>query len=81
MPSSLHSEEYGKVTAFLKETRKSLKLTQAELARRLKKPQSYISKVERGERRIDIVEFTAWSTAMEMHPPTYYSKLLKKISP
>lgn len=32
-------------------------MTQAELARRLKRPQSFVSKYENGERRLDIVEF------------------------
>jgi transcriptional regulator with XRE-family HTH domain len=35
-------------------------MTQAELAERLGKPQSYVSKVERGERIIDLVEIRWW---------------------
>ena len=31
-------------------------MTQVQAAQKLKKPQSYVSKIERGERRIDIVE-------------------------
>ena len=31
-------------------------LTQVEVGKKLKKPQAYISKIERGERRIDVVE-------------------------
>ena len=37
--------------------RRAAKLTQAELAKRLGKPQSFISKYERRERRLDVVEF------------------------
>jgi transcriptional regulator with XRE-family HTH domain len=40
----------------LKEARKTAGLTQAEVARRLLKPQSFISKCESGERRVDYVE-------------------------
>jgi transcriptional regulator with XRE-family HTH domain len=38
------------------EARRAFGLKQAELAERLGKPQSFISKVERGERRLDVVE-------------------------
>jgi transcriptional regulator with XRE-family HTH domain len=41
----------------LVEARREANLTQAELSRRLKRPQSFVSKYERGERRLDVVEF------------------------
>lgn len=40
----------------LKETRKNYGITQIELARRLDKPQSFVSKYENGERILDLVE-------------------------
>jgi transcriptional regulator with XRE-family HTH domain len=40
----------------LKQQRTSKKLTQVELAARLGQPQSYVSKYENGERRLDFVE-------------------------
>ncbi len=53
---SIYSNEYEVVTKRLREARESLGLTQSEVSAKLLKPQSYISKIERGERRIDIVE-------------------------
>jgi transcriptional regulator with XRE-family HTH domain len=53
---SIYSNEYEVVTKRLREARESLGLTQSEVSVKLQKPQSYISKIERGERRIDIVE-------------------------
>lgn len=44
----------------LRELRQNAGFTQAELAERLGKPQSYVSKVERGERIIDLVEIRWW---------------------
>jgi transcriptional regulator with XRE-family HTH domain len=41
-------------------------MTQQQLADRLGKPQSFISKYEGGERRIDVIEFIAISEALQM---------------
>ena len=56
MSKSIHSSEYKTVIKKLREAREAAGLTQAEAAEKLGKPQSYISKIERGERRLDIVE-------------------------
>jgi len=48
--------KYQKLTAKLRSARLEAGLTQVEAGKRLKKPQAYLSKIERGERRIDAVE-------------------------
>jgi len=58
MSKSIHSNEYKAVIQKLREAREEAGLTQAEAAEKLGKPQSYISKIERGERRIDIIELS-----------------------
>ena len=58
------------------ETRKNAGLTQHELAKRLKKPQSFIAKYEGGERRIDVVEFITICRAIAADP----IKLLKTLA-
>ncbi|EXE39634.1 helix-turn-helix family protein [Acinetobacter baumannii 1546444] len=40
-------------------------MTQVELARRLNKPQSYVSKIEILERRIDVIELIDWLNVLE----------------
>lgn len=50
----------------LVEVRKHKGITQADLALRLGKPQSYVSKYERGERRLDFVEFLAVADAIDL---------------
>lgn len=55
--ASVYSEEYQLVINTLKNARKARGITQAQLAEALGKPQSFIAKVENGERRLDVVEF------------------------
>lgn len=56
MSNSIYSKEYQNVVKRLKEARFEAGLKQADVAKKLGKPQSYISKIERGERRVDIAE-------------------------
>jgi len=56
MSKSIYSKEYKNVIKKLKEARFEVGLKQEEVAKKLKKHQSYVSKVEMGERRIDIIE-------------------------
>lgn len=56
MSKSIYSKEYKNIIERLKTARFEAGLKQEEVATKLKKPQSYISKIERGERRIDVAE-------------------------
>lgn len=56
MSKSDSSKEYTTLLRRLKQARKDAGLSQADVASKLNKHQSYISKIESGERRIDIVE-------------------------
>ena len=64
MPSSIHTREYDRFRALLIDVRKKAGLSQAEVAKRLAKPQSFVSKFERGERRLDVVEFKSVAQAL-----------------
>lgn len=57
MPNSLHSSRYQAFRALLIAAREAAGMTQVEVAERLGKPQSFVSKYERGERRLDFTEF------------------------
>lgn len=56
MSSTIYLEEYKKLIKKLKKARLEAKLTQIQVANKLKEPQSYISKVEAGDQRVDIIE-------------------------
>ncbi|KKS34225.1 MAG: DNA-binding helix-turn-helix protein [Parcubacteria group bacterium GW2011_GWC2_42_13] len=56
MSKSIYSKEYQNIIKKLKKARLNAKLKQEDVAEKLNKPQSYISKIERGERRLDVAE-------------------------
>jgi transcriptional regulator with XRE-family HTH domain len=53
----VRNDAHQRFRELLVQARKAAKLTQSELSGRLKRPQSFVSKYERGERRLDVVEF------------------------
>jgi transcriptional regulator with XRE-family HTH domain len=57
MPSSLHRRQYEIFRAMLLSARETAGLTQVEVAVRLCRPQRFVSKYERGERRLGFTEF------------------------
>lgn len=66
MPSSLHSFQYNIFRLLLIEARRKSGLTQVQIAEKLDKPQSYISKYERGERRLDFSEFVELANILDI---------------
>ncbi|MGB3042688.1 MAG: helix-turn-helix transcriptional regulator [Xanthobacteraceae bacterium] len=65
---TVHSSEQAAFCALMVAARKQAGLTQHELARRLKRPQSFVAKYEGGERRMDVVEFVAIVRAIGADP-------------
>ena len=56
MTDTIQRKQYKRLVEKLKDSRLEIGMTQVEVADKLKKPQSYISKVESGEQRIDVIE-------------------------
>lgn len=63
--SSIHDPRYRNLIKELIQTRELKNITQVELAASLKKPQSYIAKVENLDRRIDVLELHDWLSALD----------------
>ena len=68
MPSSVFTKRHQEFIQFLVDARKAAHVTQVELANRLGRHQSFVSKVERGERRVDVVEFCDIAEALGHDP-------------
>ena len=68
MPRSVYSETYTQFRIYLVEARNRAGLTQSDVAVRLGRTQSFISKYERGERRLDIAVFIDVAEALGISP-------------
>ena len=64
MEKSIYLPEYAVFLRQLRACRRAAGLTQEELAARLGATQSFVSKCERGERRLDVVELRAFCEAL-----------------
>jgi transcriptional regulator with XRE-family HTH domain len=59
---------YQRLRRALVQLRRDARLTQSELAARLQKPQSFVSKYERGDRRLDVIDFAEVVRALGADP-------------
>ncbi|MCP3981508.1 MAG: helix-turn-helix transcriptional regulator [bacterium] len=71
MSSSVHTSRYRRFLERLRKARREAKLTQVEVAEELEQPQSFVSKCESGERRVDAVELKAFAV-LYGRPVTYF---------
>lgn len=68
LTKSVFTPTYARFRELLLEAREAAGLTQAALAERLSRRQSYVSKFERGERRLDVVEFLEVARVLGVDP-------------
>ncbi len=61
------------------EARTTNGLTQHDVAQRLGLPQSFVSKYETGERRLDLIEFLQVADALEINSVEFVQKLLGRL--
>lgn len=68
MSKTLRSARHDVLIAAIVERRKRAGLTQADVAKRLRQYQSYVARIESGQRRIDVIEFIDLSEAIGFNP-------------
>ena len=66
------------ISMILRDIRLNASITQRELAEKLCKPQSFISKYESGERRVDVEEFVDICRALEVDPSDVIKALKRR---
>jgi transcriptional regulator with XRE-family HTH domain len=75
MVQSTHTNRYTLLRSLLIDARKAKGLSQAALAHELGRLQTFVSKYERGERRLDLVEFLEVTAALGVDPHKVIRKL------
>ena len=73
----LFQSENDNLGLFLRGVRKRAHISQVELASKLEVPQSYVSKFERGERRLEIVEFVMVCRHLSVDPVSLLAEFLQ----
>ena len=79
MRKSLHTPGYRTFQALLRAERERLGISQTELAERMGEGQDFVSKCERGVRRLDVVELVQWCQALGVSFTVFTRKLERKL--
>ena len=74
---TLRTKGHRALIELLVQTRIHAGLTQRQLAARLKRPHSFIGRIEAGERRVDVVEFIEIARVLDIDPQYLFAKLVE----
>jgi len=72
--SSIHDPDYHKIIDALVSLREKAKLSQKAIAHEIGLTQPDVSKIERRERRIDILEALRWVRATDADPAEFFTQ-------
>ena len=75
----IDQRQYKRAGRILAAARKEAGLNQAGLANALKKPQSFVSAYESGQRRVDVLEILRIAKALKLDPNKLFSRLVGEI--
>jgi transcriptional regulator with XRE-family HTH domain len=79
MPKSVFTDAYAEFLSALVAARKAEGVTQVQLSEMLGKPQPWVSKYERGIRRVDVIEFYAIARALKRDPVDLFKDVTRKL--
>jgi transcriptional regulator with XRE-family HTH domain len=79
MPKSIFSTGQEKLQKLLRQSRIDTGLNQVELAKKLNRPQSFVSKYESGERRLDLVELRQICQALKISLTEFVKRFEKSL--
>lgn len=75
LEKTIYAPEYAVVLRLFRTARESAGMTQVELAERIGQSQSFVSKVERGERRLDILQLRSLLAEFGITLPQFVERL------
>ena len=74
---TLRSRDHDTVIRLLVQAREKAGLTQRELAARIKRPRSFVGRLEGGERRLDVIEFIEIARVLGADPKELFGRLVE----
>jgi transcriptional regulator with XRE-family HTH domain len=80
MEKSVHTREYAVLLKLLRETRRAAGVTQVQLAERIGESQSHLSKMERGEVRLDLIQVRTICRALGTTLPAFVAELERRLA-
>lgn len=78
-PNPVFSPAYDRARAVLLRARRRSGLSQRDLARALGKANSHVTRIERGQRRIDLIEFHATAQVLGRDPVELFSEVAAEL--
>jgi hypothetical protein len=75
MPRTLGTPRHEAFRQLLIEARRKAQMTQTDVARALRRHQSFVATVETGQRRVDVVELLDFAEAIGFDPASFLRKL------
>ena len=79
LTKSLYTREWEALLELLRDLREKKEWTQEQLSKKLGRPQSTVSKIEAGERKLDVVQFIDYLQILEADPVAAMRRLMKAI--
>lgn len=81
MAASVHTQAHKAIVKAFIEARTDAGILQADLAKRIGRDQSFVSRIETGQRRLDILEAFVIARAMGYDPAEFLKRLVANVSP
>ncbi len=78
MSKQLRTTRHRRVMAALVDVRTKAGVTQRELARRMGRAHSYVSRIEKGDRRLDVPEFIQWCEVLSADPMDVMRRIVRR---
>lgn len=79
MPKTIFGGDHQRLVAALMEARLSAGLTQVQLADKIGRDQTFVSLIERGQRRVDVIEFIKLAKAMDADPVKLFTEIARQL--
>ena len=73
---TLRTQGHRKLVSVLVAAREQAGLTQRDLAMRLKRPHSFVGRMEAGERRVDVIEFIEIARVLGVNPKDLFAQVV-----